>query len=143
MAYLKIGELGGLTDTNIETLRFYETKGLVVAPRRSDAGYRLYTAQEVARIRFIKRARLMGFSLREISELLAMETSTCGEVKQLAQQRLVDIDERLGELHRMKAALQKITDACIGGDEPATHCTILQALQDKPASAVASEDSGG
>lgn len=142
MGYLKIGELGGLTDTNIETLRFYETKGLVVAPRRSDAGYRLYTEQEVARVRFIKRARLMGFSLREIEELLSMEKSTCGEVKELAQQRLVDIDERMEELTRMKAALQQITDACVGGDEPANHCTILHALQDKPMSAVASQDAG-
>ncbi|MDG2072289.1 MAG: Zn(2+)-responsive transcriptional regulator [Pseudomonadales bacterium] len=141
MAYLKIGELGGLTNTNIETLRFYETKGLVVAPQRSDAGYRLYTEQEVDRVRFIKRARLMGFSLREIEELLSMEKSTCGEVKELAQQRLLDIEERMGELTRMKAALQQITDACVGGDEPATHCTILHALQDKPTARAASQGS--
>jgi MerR family Zn(II)-responsive transcriptional regulator of zntA len=64
-------------------------------------------------------------------------------VKELPQQWLVDIDERMGELTRMKVALQQITDACVGGDEPANHCTILHALQDKPTSAFASQDSGG
>ncbi len=132
MGYLRIGELAKLTETNNETLRFYETRGLLNEPRRSDAGYRLYTSDEVHRVQFIMRAKRMGFSLKEIDELLSMrvtrEESTCGEVKELAENKLVDIEGKIAELNRMKGALQQITDACCGGDESAIHCTILNAL---------------
>lgn len=132
MGYLRIGELAKLTATNNETLRFYESKGLLMEPRRSDAGYRQYTSSEVARVQFIVRARKMGFSLKEIEELLSMrvdrEHSTCGAVKDLAEAKLCAIDEKIAELNRMKDALQRITDACCGGAAPAVHCTILNAL---------------
>ena len=134
MGYLRIGELSRLAETNNETLRFYESKGLLEEPRRSDAGYRLYTKADVQRVQFIMRARRMGFSLKEIDELLSMrvtkEESTCGEVKELAENKLKVIEEKLAELNRMKGALQQITDACCGGDESAVHCTILNALDD-------------
>ena len=75
----------------------------------------------------------MGFSLKEVSELLSLqverEASTCGEVKLLAEQKLVSIEEKMTELAKMKAALQQITDACAGGDESAVHCSILNALE--------------
>ena len=134
MGYLQIGELSKLAETNNETLRFYESKGLLEEPRRSDSGYRLYTKNDVQRVQFIMRSRRMGFSLKEINELLSMrvtkEESTCGEVKDLAEKKLEAIDEKILELNRMKAALQQITDACCGGDESATYCTILNALDD-------------
>jgi len=134
MGYMRIGELSKLAETNNETLRFYESKGLLEEPRRSDAGYRLYTKSDVQRVQFIMRARRMGFSLKEIDELLSMrvtkEESTCGEVKDLAEKKLVVIDGKIAELNRMKGALQQITDACCGGDESAVHCTILNALDD-------------
>ncbi len=134
MGYMRIGELSKLAETNNETLRFYESKGLLEEPRRSDAGYRLYTKSDVQRVQFIMRARRMGFSLKEIDELLSMrvtkEESTCGEVKDLAEKKLVAIDGKIAELNRMKGALQQITDACCGGDESAVHCTILNALDD-------------
>jgi MerR family Zn(II)-responsive transcriptional regulator of zntA len=134
MGYLRIGELSKLAETNNETLRFYESKGLLEEPRRSDAGYRLYTKTDVQRVQFIMRARKMGFSLKEINELLSLrvtkEESTCGEVKELAENKLKVIEEKVAELNRMKAALQQITDACCGGDESAVHCTILNALDD-------------
>lgn len=134
MAYLRIGELAGLAGTNNETLRFYEARGLMDAPRRSESGYRLYTDDDVARARFIMRAKKMGFSLSEIAELLSLrvtrEESTCGEVKELAEAKLCAIEEKIEELRRMKGALQQITEACVGGDESATRCTILNALDD-------------
>lgn len=137
MGYLRIGELAKRTETNNETLRFYESKGLLEEPRRSDAGYRLYSTDDLARVQFIVRARRMGFSLKEIEELLSLrvdkEHSTCGEVKDLAEVKLKDINEKIAELERMKNALQKITDACCGGDESAVHCTILNALDAQPA----------
>jgi len=132
MGYLKIGELARLTDTNNETLRFYESKGLLEEPRRTDSGYRLYNREDVERVRFIVRAKRMGFSLKEIAELLSLrvdrEHSTCGEVKQLAEAKLTAIDERISELEKMKAALQQITEACCGGEKPAVYCTILNTL---------------
>lgn len=133
MGYLKIGELAALTDTNNETLRFYESKGLLEAPRRTEAGYRLYTSSQVERVRFILRARHMGFSLKEIAELLSLrverEHSTCGEVKQLAEAKLADIDAKISELGKMRDALEQITEACCGGEAPAVYCTILNALE--------------
>ena len=118
--------------TNNETLRFYESRGLLGEPRRSDAGYRLYTNAEVLRVQFIMRAKKMGFSLKEIDELLSMrvtkEESTCGEVKDLAEKKLGEIEQKIAELNRMKAALEQITEACCGGEESAVNCTILNAL---------------
>ena len=132
MGYLRIGELAKLTETNNETLRFYESRGLLNEPRRSESGYRLYTQAEVLRVHFIVRAKRMGFSLKEIDELLSLrvdkELSTCAEVKELAEHKLQDIGKKIAELNRMKHALQQITDACCGGEEPAVHCTILNAL---------------
>lgn len=133
MAYLKIGELASRADTNNETLRFYESKGLLAAPRRTEAGYRLYTEDDLARVRFILRARRMGFSLKDIEDLLSLkvdrEHSTCGDVKELAEAKLVDIRERIAELEQMRGALERITDACCGGDESAVHCSILNELE--------------
>jgi MerR family Zn(II)-responsive transcriptional regulator of zntA len=132
MAYLRIGQLAARTDMTNETLRFYESRGLLSEPRRSDAGYRLYTEADVRKVEFIVRAKRMGFGLKDIAELLSLrverESSTCGEVKELAEAKLSEIEERIEELQRMKGALQQITVACCGGDEPAVHCTILNAL---------------
>ena len=98
MSFLKIGELAGFTGTNNETLRFYKTKGLLTTPRRSGAGYRLFTQNDVDQVRFIVRARRMGFTLKEVAELLSLQvekaSATCGEVKELAELKLQYIDER-------------------------------------------------
>ena len=133
MGYLKIGELAQSTETSPETLRYYETEGLLPAPRRSASGYRLYTKTDIGRVHFIRRARAMDFSLKEIGELLSLqlgkEVSTCGEVKLLAEQKLTAIDEKIVELEKMKATLKQITEACAGGQKPAIYCTILNALE--------------
>ena len=133
MSYMRIGALAAETDTSVETLRYYEAEGLIPEPRRSESGYRLYSAQDVPRVSFIRRARGMGFSLKETAELLSMqvekEASTCGEVKSLAEKKLVMIDEKITELNKMKAALQQVTEACVGGQASAVHCTILDALE--------------
>ena len=133
MNALRIGELAELTETNNETLRFYESKGLLPEPRRSAAGYRLYGQAAVDQVRFILRAKRMGFSLKEISELLSLKIdkseSTCRDVKDVAEQKLEVIQGKIDELLRMQAALQQITAACSGGDESAEHCSILNALE--------------
>ena len=133
MSYMRIGALAAETDTSVETLRYYEAEGLIPEPRRSESGYRLYSAQDVLRVSFIRRARGMGFSLKESAELLSMqvekEASTCGEVKSLAEKKLSMIDKKITELNKMKAALQQVTEACVGGQASAVHCTILDALE--------------
>jgi MerR family Zn(II)-responsive transcriptional regulator of zntA len=132
MGYLRIGQLSARTGINNETLRFYEARGLMSEPRRSDAGYRLYTEKDVRKAEFIVRAKKMGFALKDISELLSLrvekESSTCGEVKDLAEAKLVEIEQKIDELQCMKGALEQITEACCGGEESAVHCTILNAL---------------
>ncbi len=133
MAALRIGEVAELTETNNETLRFYESKGLLPEPKRSAAGYRLYGESAVQQVKFILRAKKMGFSLSEISELLSLnvekQDATCGEVKELAEQKLEVIQAKIDELLRMQSALQQITDACCGGAESAVQCSILSALE--------------
>ena len=133
MTALKIGQLAKATDCNNETLRFYEQKGLLEAPRRTPSGYRLYPASAVDRVVFIKRARNMGFSLKEIEELLSLQVdkahSTCGDVKEIAEAKLTVIDTKINELLQMRSALEQITAACAGGDVPAEQCTILGALE--------------
>lgn len=139
MGYLRIGQLSARTGINNETLRFYEARGLMSEPRRSEAGYRLYTEADVRKAEFIVRAKKMGFGLKDISELLSLrvekESSTCGEVKDLAEAKLLEIKQKIEELQRMKGALEQITEACCGGQESAIHCTILNALDqiDDPA----------
>ncbi len=132
MNTLRIGQLAERVGSSVETLRYYESEGLLPAPKRSPAGYRLYSSSDVERASFILRARDMGFSLKEVGELLSLQVdrreSTCGEVKVLAEQKLAAIEQKMRELEKMKAALQLITDACAGGEAPAVECTILNAL---------------
>ena len=133
MGYMQIGELAQRTETSTETLRYYEVEGLLPLPRRSASGYRLYTEPDVARVHFIRRARAMDFSLKEIGELLSLqvekEVTTCGEVKSFAEHKLAEIDKKIVELEKMKAALKQITETCAGGQASAVHCTILNALE--------------
>jgi len=132
MANLKIGQLAGLTDTSADALRYYESEGLLPKPKQTPAGYRIYGDADVERVNFIRRSRGMGFSLKDISELMTLsverESSTCGDVKLVAEKKLAAIEEKFLELQKMKAALQQVTDACVGGGESAVHCSILNAL---------------
>ncbi len=129
---MRIGELSKHTGFQVETLRYYEKEGLLKPISRTESGYRQYDQESLKQLRFIKQAKSVGFSLNEISELLTLRVErdqhSCGEVKSLAEQKLVQINKKISELLRMKQALHKITDACCGGSEPATSCTILNSL---------------
>ncbi len=129
---MRIGELSKKTDFKIETLRFYEKQGLLTPVSRTEAGYREYDAESLKQLRFIQKAKTVGFSLSEISELLTLrverEQHSCGDVKKIAEGKITQIDKKINELEQMRKALHKITDACCGGPEPATSCTILNAL---------------
>lgn len=132
MAY-PIGKLSKLTDCNIETLRYYEREGLLPPPPRGENGYRYYNDEAVARVKFILHAKKLGFSLKDIRELLSIrvdkEASTCADVKQIAVDKLTIIRQRIDELETMYLALQRVADACDGAKHSAHYCTILQALE--------------
>jgi len=130
MKPLSIGQLAQRADVGIETVRFYEREGLLEEPVRRESGYRQYEEDVVARLRFIKRAKELGFSLKEIKELLALRvdpTTTCAEVRGKAQAKIADIEEKIQTLQRMRQALVKVTKQC-SGRGPTSECPILEAM---------------
>ena len=132
MASMSIGKVANRVAVGVETLRFYERKGLLEKPPRLNSGYRAYPAATVNRVLFIKRAKELGFSLKEIKELLALRLApgaTCGHVKKRAEAKIEDIEGRIKTLQRMKRALRKLSDAC-GGKGSVSECPILDALDE-------------
>ena len=129
---MRIGELSKNTGFQVETLRYYEKLDLLKPVSRTESGYREYNAESLKQLRFIKQAKYVGFSLNEISELLTLRVErdqhSCGDVKTIAEKKIEQIDSKINELDKMRKALRKISDACCGGSEPATSCTILNAL---------------
>ena len=130
---MKIGQLAKTVDIDIQTLRYYESQGLLNKPNRLENGYRDYPTDSVQSLQFIKKAKLVGFTLKEIKELLAIQVTkdkhTCQEVKNFTQIKLDEINQKIYKLNEIKSALQKIHTSCCGGDETAAHCSILQALE--------------
>ncbi len=127
---MTIGTLANKTGVNIETVRYYERIGLIEAPSRSKSGYRHYAVEVVTRIKFIKRAQGLGFSLKEILELLNLrvdQITSCGEVKKRAETKIAEVEARLRDLERIKASLQEITTLCTG-QGPLTGCPILELI---------------
>jgi len=129
--HLTIGKLAERAGVKVGTIRYYERRGLLPEPPRSESGYRLYSQDIVARIRFIKRAKELGFSLKEIAELLSLRVdpeTTCCDVKGRAEAKIAKIEEKIRALRRMKEALVKVTAAC-NGRGPISECPILAALE--------------
>jgi MerR family mercuric resistance operon transcriptional regulator len=128
---MTIGQLAREARVNVETVRFYERRSLMPRPPRRASGYREYPQEAVRRIRFIQRAKELGFSLREIAELLRLRVDpgrSCADVKRQAGTKLADIETKLHELRRMKAALEKLSAEC-SGRGPTSQCPLLDALE--------------
>ena len=130
MDSLKIGEVSKRTGIGVETVRFYEREGLIAPPPRGSSGYRAYPADVVRRLAFIRHAKELGFTLKEIRELLSLRVdpkASCSTVKKRAQVKVADIEERIGSLRKMRRTLRTLVTAC---DErkPTTECPILGAL---------------
>lgn len=126
---LKRAELARLTGCNLETIRYYEKIGMMPDPPRTPAGYRLYNENHVARLRFILRARELGFSLDEARELLALVDTgnqTCAEVKQRTEKHLADVREKIANLRRIEQVLADTAAQCTGDHVP--ECPVLEAL---------------
>ncbi len=131
MESLTIGQLAKKADVNIETVRYYERRGLIPEPPRRESGYRQYPVETVARILFIKRAKDIGFSLKEISELLSLRVDpdrSSSEVKKRAEAKIKDIEEKILILQRMKETLAGLVKGC-DGCRPSSECPILKALE--------------
>ncbi|SHO57396.1 Zn(2+)-responsive transcriptional regulator [Vibrio quintilis] len=133
MAMLKKGELAKRTGVTAETIRYYEKQGLLTAERAKN-GYRLFDVHSVERLKFIQRAQSIGFNLKEIAELLALEIArdqhTCEEVKAITAAKQTEIKQKIQALQRMYDALALMNNRCCGGNHSAEHCTILTALAD-------------
>ena len=131
MYTMTIGQVAKCAGVGVETVRFYERKGLLEEPARRQSGYRQYAQDAIRRIQFIKRAKDLGFSLGEISELLCLRVdpdTSCREVKVRAEAKLADIEKKLCDLQRMQTALRQLASAC-SGEGPTSHCPILDALE--------------
>ncbi len=130
----RIGELATRCNVTADTIRFYEKSGLLSPATRSESGYRLYSKKDEAKVQFIRRAKNTGFTLQEVSELLSIRVEpqhhTCGEVKTIADDKIVELEQRILELKRFQMSLKDLSEKCCGGDESADGCSILDALED-------------
>ena len=139
MKPLTIGQVARLADIGVETVRFYEREGLLDKPARRDSGYRQYPAEVVARLRFIRRAKELGFTLREVGELLTLRRdpgSGGADVRARAEAKVADIEARIRDLQRARQALLVLTESCPGhGALP--DCPIIEALDGTAAEHVA------
>lgn len=127
---LRSSDVAKQAKVNIETLRYYERQGLLLKPPRTDSNYRIYSEEAVNRVRFIKHAQELGFSLKEIRDLLslrAMPGAGCADVLKRAQLKIEDIDQKIRSLKRMRKALSKLMSEC-SGKGPITECPILESL---------------
>lgn len=128
---LAIGALAKAAKVGVETVRFYERKGLLPEPPRTASGYRQYSPDIVSRLRFIRRAQRLGFSLHEIAELLALrvdEVAACGAVAARAHAKLSEVAGRISELRSIEAALTRLV-ACCEAKEPTSDCPIMEEFE--------------
>jgi MerR family transcriptional regulator, copper efflux regulator len=133
MRTISIGQLAKAAGVGVETVRFYERKGLVDAPPRKESGYRQYDGDAVERLKFIRRAQLVGFTLKEIQDLLALRDdpdAKRADVRERAAAKVADIDARVRDLLAMRASLITLLETC-EGDGPAADCPIITALGDE------------
>lgn len=130
MGSLTIGQVARLAGVGVETVRFYERQGLIKEPNRKPSGYRQYAGEALSRLHFIRRAKELGFSLKEVRELLALgsdSAATSADVKRRAEAKIADIEARIRDLQRTRGVLRKLADAC-PGHGPLDECPILEAL---------------
>jgi MerR family mercuric resistance operon transcriptional regulator len=125
-----IGALAVTAGVNVETIRFYQRKGLMPEPEKPHGGIRRYGAADLARVRFIKSAQRLGFSLDEIGELLKLEDGArCSEARQLAERKLVDVRRKLGDLQRIESVLAELVARC-SALRGRVNCPLIASLQE-------------
>ena len=125
---LTIGKLSKATAVNVETIRYYERIGLLSAPSRTESGYRTFSERDAARLRFIKRGRELGFSLDEIRTLIELADQpgqSCTDVDRLVRSHLVEVRQRIADLQRLEAELQRLAGCSEGS---VRECRIIETL---------------
>lgn len=130
MEKLTIGLFAKKAGVNIETIRYYERKGLLPEPKRRKSGYRIYSAEDIRRIEFIIRAKSLGFTLVEIKEILDLyknPETKCEDMKKKAENKIEDIERKISSLTKIKKALKKLSKQCIG-PVPLDQCSIIDFL---------------
>ena len=133
MKSLTIGKVARLAEVGVETIRFYQREGLIEVPPRRRSGYRQYPEVTVHRLRFIKRAKELGFTLKEIKELLSLRvdlssSATCNAVRKLAEEKIADVHGKIRTLQSMEAVLVQLVGSC-RNRAVTSDCPILEALQ--------------
>jgi MerR family copper efflux transcriptional regulator len=126
---MTIGRVANVAGVSIDTIRFYERQGLIVAPRRSFSGYRNYSDEVLDRLRFIVDAKRLGFRLKEIKELLSQgvkSTAECGPVTRKAEAKLAEMNGEIARLQRLRVTLRKMVEACGGECMPARTTRALK-----------------
>ncbi|MGH7713290.1 MAG: MerR family DNA-binding protein [Gemmatimonadaceae bacterium] len=129
---LTIGQIASAGNVNVETIRYYERRGLLLANGRSPSGYRQYSTDSVRRLRFIRHAQDLGYSLAEIQDLLALRVrngASCQAVAQKTRNKIQIVEQRISDLQRMKRTLEGLAAAC-DARRTTEHCPILDALAD-------------
>jgi MerR family copper efflux transcriptional regulator len=128
MDTMGIGAVAQRAGVSIDTVRYYEKNGLLAPQARLASGYRRYGGLELSRLRFIRRAQELGFTLREVRELLGLSKQRdVARIKRAAEKRLADVEQRIAALVRVRDGLTQLIDACPGHGR-AEHCPILRAL---------------
>lgn len=132
---LTTGELAERSEVNVQTLRYYERRGLLPEPPRSESGYRQYSTSAVSRIRFIKRAQTLGFTLEQIEDLLALRVEpaeSCDAVRHQALVHREEIERKIADLTGILGAVDDLIATCEARDQ-SVECPILEALEGRPA----------
>ena len=125
---LTIGRLADEAGVNVETIRYYQRRGLMAEPNRPASGHRRYPPDAIRRVRFIKRAQLLGFTLDEVGSLLELdEAGTCAETRELTARKLQVIEKKLADLKAMRKALTALLRQCAAGATKG-NCPIIHAL---------------
>ena len=132
MEFMTIGKLAGICSVGVETIRYYERLGLIAPVERSESGYRRYNQESVKRLRFIRHAKELGFTLKEIRELLELRRDPetgCSDLKKRASEKKEQIEKKIKDLMRIKDVLDRLIQEC-SGEGPLQNCPILEALED-------------
>ena len=123
-----VGRLAREAGVNVETIRYYQRVGLISEPRKPVAGYRRYPAETVARLRFIKRAKRLGFTLKEIADLLQLEDGRCKEARAIAEEKRTLITSQINDLTAMQTELDKLIRACKRKGSNSQSCALIDTL---------------
>lgn len=130
---LTIGKLADASGVNVETVRFYERKGILSQPKKQGA-FRYYPNEYIARIRFIKRSQELGFTLKETTELLELKIKNkakCSDVLTKTEEKITEINLKINDLKKMKKSLEGLANCCVNRGQPLSECPILECFMDK------------